>query len=74
MRKNLIRLLLISVLTLTVSCSALQPRQPEPIAAETVTIPKSEFEKLKNNVVKLGQDAKYYREKYNDCLNSKDKE
>jgi len=67
MFRNLIRLFLIFALTLTVSCAA---QKPQPVE-ETITIPKAQFEELKSNSVKLGQDAKYYKEKYHDCINSK---
>jgi ABC-type transporter MlaC component len=67
MRKNLTRLLLIFVLITVSGCVTTQPK---PVVT-TITITQQEFYTLKDNVVKLGQDAKYYHEKYNDCIKSK---
>ena len=67
MRKTLISLLLIFSLATVNGCVATQPKP-----VDNIVITQQEFETLKSNVVKLGQDAKYYHEKYNDCLKSKE--
>ena len=68
MRKTLISLLLIFSLATANGCATTQPKP----AGDNIVITQQEFETLKSNVVKLGQDAKYYHEKYNDCLKSKE--
>jgi len=68
MFKNLTRLLLIFALILTLNGCGHTEVKPTGV---TITISQQEFEELKANVVKLGQDAKYYQAKYNDCLKSK---
>ncbi len=81
MLKTLIKVSLIYVLiSLSSGCAEWRFFQSsKPVATivietpDTMTISVKDFQELKDNVTKLGQDAQYYQQKYNDCLKNSNK-
>jgi peptidoglycan hydrolase CwlO-like protein len=69
MRKTLIKVLLICIMISVSSCSGTPVKPTTP--SNTITMSQQEFNDLKDNVTKLGQDAKFWRDRALNCEKSK---
>ena len=71
MSKILMKFLLILTSISILSCSHFQTKVVYQAPPGYVLIEQKDFDALKNHAIKFGQDALYYKNKYDDCLNSK---